>query len=124
MYSRRYYEILVLVSKLSIFLAASRITFNEKSRYFEVSNETNFKRKVYLNIFLLILWNMFSVDVIVSLRHGDNISEFYLTFVFFVAVACMFCYMVVFWLPKDVCRSVNGAFLYLNYFRGNQNLLL
>ncbi len=123
MFSKTYYKILSLVSKLSIWLAASRISFNEKSQLFEVSDDLRIKRKVNSNILLIFLWNIFSVKVIFDLSHGDNISEFYVTFVFFVPLACMFCYMVVFWFPKDVCRSANGAFRYLTYFRGKNNFI-
>lgn len=119
MFSKRFYKMIALSTKLSSIVAANRLVFNSNSQLFNISNEPNLIRKLRINYSLIMLWLVSGLGIILNLYHGRNISELYVSFVHWAGIAFTLNYMTVLWFANDYYQTINSTLHYFRYYKGN-----
>ncbi len=119
MFSKRFYKMIALSTKLSSYFATNRLIFNSDSKLFSISKEPKLLRKMRINYALIFVWLVLGLGIILNLYHEKIISDFYLSFVHWAGASFTLNYMTVLWFPNDYYQTINSTLCYFRYYRGN-----
>lgn len=118
MFSKRFCENIAIATKVSSILSANPLVFNYNTKHFTLISDNNKIQKLRINYCLAIFWIIISFGFVINLYHGDQADEFYISFVYWIAVVSVSGYNIAVWFPEDFCQTINLTFYYLKHYQG------
>lgn len=121
MFSQRFCKYIGIAIKLSSVFSANLLNFNANTKQFTIKRDYNKTIYVKINYCFVVFWIVASLGIILNFYLENDMSNFYIGFVYWLAIAFVSGYMLAVWFPDDFCQTINLTFRYLNYYQGNQH---